>query len=319
MEAKMTGATPLGEAGRQRRGLGATARRVIAKPQFWFGCAILVPLTIYYAWFSFGPILRAFWMATVDYQVLNPAASPFVGLRHFRQLFHYSLFWPSVKNTLIYTVMQYLFLLPPALLISVCLTSLTRGRNLYQFIIFLPVVVSYVAIALLFRMLMDPQTGQFNQILRALHLPTSRFLNGPESALPSVALVDGWKGVGFYVVILTAGMLNIPQEMYDAAKVDGAGAWARLWHVTLPLLGHTLALVSVLIVMGGLQAFTQVAVLAQAGGPGTSTYTVNLLVYQEAFESMRFGFATAAAFTLFLFIFVITLIQLKLLRPTWSY
>ncbi len=131
--------------------------------------------------------------------------------------------------------------------------------------------------------------------------------------------MDAWKGLGFHVVILTAGMLNIPEEMYDAAKVDGAGGWARFWHVTLPLLGHTLALVSVLIVMGGLQAFTQVIVLGQEGGPGTATYVLNLLVYNEAFESMRFGFATAAAFTLFVFIFAITVIQLKLLRPTWSY
>ncbi len=303
----------------RKRSLRMVVGRVLAKPQFWFGSAVLVPLAIYYAWFALGPIVRAFWMATVDYQVLHPAASPFVGLRHFRQLFTYSLFWPSVRNTLTFTVLQYVFLLPPALLVSVCLTSVVRGRNLYQFVIFLPVVVSYVAIALLFRMLMDPQTGQFNQILRALHLPTSRFLNGPESALASVAAVDGWKGLGFYVVILTAGMLNIPEEMYDAAKVDGAGGWARLWHITLPLLGHTLALVSVLIVMGGLQAFTQISVLAQNGGPGTATYVLNLLVYREAFESMRFGFATAAAFTLFVFIFAITVIQLKLLRPTWSY
>jgi len=314
----MTGATLSGEA-KKYRSLSARVGRVLARPQFWFGSVVLVPLAAYYVVFSFSPIVRAFWMSLVDYQVLNPAASPFVGLRHFRQLFSYSLFWPSVKNTLVYAVLLYILVLPPALLVSVCLTSITRGRNFYQAIIFLPVVVSYVAIALLFRMLMDPQIGQFNQILRALHLPTSRFLNGPESALASIVAVDAWKSLGYYVVILTAGMLNIPQEMYDAAEVDGAGSWTCFWRVTLPLLGHTLALVSVLIVMSGLQAFTQVTVLGQGGGPGTSTYTMNLLVYNEAFQNMRFGFATAAALVLFIFTFAVTVIQLKLIRPTWSY
>jgi multiple sugar transport system permease protein len=235
-------------------------------------------------------------------------------------LFEYELFWTSVKNTITYAFVLYVVMVPLALAISVCLAALRRGRNVYQSLIFLPVVVSLVAISLLFKMLMDPQVGQFNVLLRAVGLPTSRFLSGPESALLSVIMVDIWKALGFYVIILTAGLLNIPEEMYDAAKVDGASAWHRFRHISVPLLAHTLVLVCVLVAMHGLQVFTQVVIMpSEPGGPGRATYMMNLLVYSEAFTNLRFGFATAAAFVLFLFTLVITLVQLRLIRPNWSY
>ena len=197
---------------------------------------------------------------------------------------------------------------------------MTRGRNFYQFVIFLPVVVSLVAISLLFKMLMNPQLGQLNQILKSVGIPPNQFLTSRETALYLVIGADIWKALGFYVVILTAGMLNIPEEMYDAAKVDGASIWQRFWRVTLALRGDTLTLVSVLIVMHGLQVFTQVVVMpSQAGGPGNATYVMNLLIYNEVFTNLRFGFATATAFTLFVFVFVITVVQLRVLRPSWSY
>jgi ABC-type sugar transport system permease subunit len=187
-------------------------------------------------------------------------------------------------------------------------------------VVFLPVVVSLVAIAQLFYLLLNPGFGPVNRVLGALGLPQSRFLEGTESALYTVAGVDVWKSVGFYVVILAAGLLNVPQELYDAAKVDGAGPWQRFWRITLPLLAHTLALVCVLIAMQGLQVFTIVAVLPpRPGEPGTSTHVMNWLVYKEAFHRVRFGMATAAAFVLFLFVFAVTILQLRLIRPRWSY
>jgi ABC-type sugar transport system permease subunit len=156
-----------------------------------------------------------------------------------------------------------------------------------------------------------------------LGLPKCPFLAGFKTALYTVIGVDIWKNLGFYVVILTAGLLNIPQEMYDAAKVDGAGSWHCFRHITIPLLGHTLALVCVLLAMHGLQVFTQVVVLSgrpgAPGGPGQATYVMNLLVYHEGFVNMRFGLATATALVLFVFVFIVTVFQLKILRPTWKY
>lgn len=290
------------------------------RPQFWFGLVVLVPIFAWYAVMAFWPILDAVFMSVVNYKLLDPAASKFVGLKNFKDLLTSNLFWLSLEHTLIYAVVLFVVMLPLALLISGCLTSVVRGRSFYQFVIFLPVVVSLVAISLLFKYLMDPQVGLFDWILGLLGLPQSKFLSGDGSALLSVIGVDVWKSTGFYVVILSAGLLGIPQNIYDAAMVDGANALNRFVHVTLPLLGHTLALVSVLIVFQGLQVFTQVDVLpASPGGPGRSTYVMNLLVWDEAFQQLHFGVATAAAFVLFVLIFIVTLIQLKLIRPTWSY
>ena len=294
----------------------ATVAKVLRKPQFWFGLIVLLPILAWYAWFAFGPLLRAVWMATVQYDLMNPAASRFVGLKNFQQVFSYPLFWISVQRTVTFSVLVYLGTLPLGVFVSMCLVSVSRGRGFYQFVVYLPVVVSYVAIALLFRMLMDPQTGQFNQILIALGLPTSKWITGPYSALPSIAMIDVWKGLGFHVVIITAGLLGIPEEMYDASKVDGASAWHRFRFVTIPLLGNTLLLESVILVMGTLQAFTNAQVI---GCAGNSCFWISQLVYTEAFTNMRFGFATASAFVLFVFILGLTILQIRFLKPDWQY
>jgi ABC-type sugar transport system permease subunit len=298
----------------------AGVRRVARRPQFWFGVFVLVPLLLWYAVFSFGPIVRALYISVVDYQLLAPSTSKFVGLSNFQRLLDYPLFWVGLTNTLLYAVTFFVFMLPLALLVSTCLVKVIHGRNLYQYIVFLPVVVSLIAISLLFKSLMDAEVGLFNNTLAALGLPRSRFLSGLESALPSVVAVDVWKTLGFYVVILTAGMLNIPNEIYDAGKVDGATGAQRFRFITLPLLAHTLALICVLIAMHGLQVFTQVVVLPPGpGGPGRATYVLNLLVYDEAFGQLKFGFATAAALVLFLIVLTVSVIQLRILRPSWSY
>jgi multiple sugar transport system permease protein len=255
-------------------------------------------------------------MATVNYNLVHPSESTFVGLQNFRQVFVYPLFWTSLKQTILFSILVYVGTLPLALFVSMCLVSVVRGRDVYQFVLFLPVVVSYVAIALLFRMLMDPQTGQFNQILTALHLPTSLWITGDKSALPSIAMIDVWKGLGFHVVILTAGLLSIPEEMYDASKVDGANQWARVRFITIPLLANTLLLESVIMVVGTLQAFTNGEVL---GCAGNSCLWISRLVYAEAFTNMQFGFSTALAFVLFVFILVLTLVQMRTLKPDWQY
>lgn len=313
----MTTETPLqGAVAASHRRRGASFAKVLRKPQFWFGFCVLVPVLAWYLVFAFGPVLRAFWMATVNFNLVHPSESTFVGLQNFRQVFIYPLFWTSLQQTLLYSIAVYVGTLPLALFVSLCLVSVARGRDFYQFVLFLPVVVSYVAIALLFRMLMDPQTGQFNQILLALHLPTSLWITGDKSALPSIALIDVWKGLGFHVVILTAGLLGIPEEMYDASKVDGANMWARFRFVTIPLLANTLLLESVIMVVGTLQAFTNGEVI---GCAGNSCLWISRLVYAEAFTNMQFGFATALAFVLFVFILVLTLIQMRTLKPDWQY
>jgi len=303
---------------RRSQSFSAKLYRILHYPQFWFGLVVLAPTILYYIAFSFFPILRGLWLSVVDYDFITRATSHFVGLDNFYKLSLDPLLWIATRNTLLLGVMEFCVSLPLSLLIATCLVNLKRGMQLYQSAIFLPVVVSLVAVSLLFRFLLDPDVGAFNAFLRAMHLPTSRWLSSPSSALATLAAIDIWKGLGFGVVLLTAGMLNIPAELYDAARVDGVNEWQRFRYMTIPLLSHTLLLVVVLGVIGSLQVYTSPTVLTQ-GGPGTSTFVYNMLIVQTGFTNFRFGVAAAAALLQFVVIFVISVIQLKLLRPKWSY
>ncbi len=148
-------------------------------------------------------------------------------------------------------------------------------------------------------------------------MPRLQWLSASDTALPVLLGIASWKAIGVFVVILTAGMLNIPTELYDAARVDGAGGWQLFRRITLPMLTNTLALVTVLLTIGSLQEFTLPTVVTQ-GGPGNATFLYNMLIFQEAFVNVRFGTAAAAALLQFVVILVACIMWLRLLRPRWS-
>ena len=310
-----------GASGRtETMGAWFVVKKTLRKPQFWFGFTMIVPLLIWYWIFSFWPIIQAFRMSTVAYKLLDPTNSPFVGIGNFLKISQHPLFLVSVKNTILWAIYSFIFHLPLAMLIAVFLSKVRRGRNVYQALIFVPVVVSLVAVSLLFKMLMDPEVGQLNKLLSGVGLPELQWLSSSSSALPTAVIIATWKGLGFYVVILTAGMMNIPSELYDAALVDGTNPWQQFWRITMPLMGHTILLITVLLAIGSLQEFTLPTVLfGSEGGPGNSTYLYNMLIYQEAFLDIRFGTATAASLLQFAFILAISVLQIKLIRPSWSY
>lgn len=292
--------------------------KVLRKPQFRFGLMVLAPVAAWYLLFSFRPIVMSLKMALSDYQLLDPGNSPWVGAEHFRVLlFEYSLFREAAQNTAVYTLMITLATIPLTLVLASSLVSVVRGRGFYQAAVFLPVVVSMAAIALMFRHLMDPG-GILNHLLVSVGLRPWKWLVGANSAMPSIATVAIWKGLGGNVVITVAGMLAIPEEMYDAAKVDGAGPLGRFRHVTLPLLGPTLKLVFILITIGSLQAYTSVLLLTN-GGPANATLMMNQFIVQEAFNSFRLSLASAASFILFIVILSITVFQLKVMKSDWEY
>jgi ABC-type sugar transport system permease subunit len=303
----------------RKQSFGAQLKKTLRRPQFRFGLAVLLPIAAWYIMFSFRPIAMAFRMAVVDYKLLDPDNSRFVGLYHFKTIFtNYALFFTAVLNTLKYALFINIGMLPAATILAYCLSNVLRGRPLYQWALFVPVVVSMAAIALLFRFLMDPEIGIFNHILRSVGLRGLKWLTDPQTAMVSVVLVDLWKAVGSYIVMLTAGFLAVPEELYDACKVDGANAWHTFWKVTLPLLTYTMTLVIILVTIASLQVYASALILT-GGGPGRATYMISQFVVEEAFTNFRFGLATAAAFVLFLVILVISVVQLRLTRVKWQY
>lgn len=299
-------------------GMSASLRRIVRRPQFWFGVTMITPTLIWYFFFAYFPIARGLWLAVVNYDFVTRTNKGFVGLANFQKLLMDPLLFTAIGNSIKLGVMEFAITLPLALFLATCIVNVRRGAGFYQAAIFLPVVVSLVAVSLLFLTVLDPQTGQLNELLSALGLPTSQWLASSDSALATVAGINIWKGMGFSVLLFVAGMLNIPHEMYDAARVDGVNEWQRFTMITLPLLGNTLVLVTVLLAIGALQEYTSVQVLTQ-GGPGTSTTVLNILIVQQAFSDMRFGVAAAASIVEFVLVFIVSIVQLKLLRPNWSY
>jgi len=298
--------------------IGARARRIIRSPQFRFGIIILLPTLLFYWFFHYKLILEGFRLSVLRYNIQDPAKSLFVGLGNFESVMKHHLFMKSVGNTLSWSLLSFVIVLPLAMIISISLATLERMRQFYQACIFLPYVVSLLAVALLFKMLLDAEVGQVNRFLRDLGLPTSRFLASTSAALPTLVGVASWKRIGFYVILITAGMLNIPEEIYDAALVDGARGWTRFWKITFPLIARTQMLVGILLAIATLQVFTESFVLTE-GGPANATYMYNMLLYNEAFMKLRFGPASAAALLQFIVIFAISMFQLKVLEPKWEY
>lgn len=300
----------------QKRGLIHQVGKVLQRPQFWFGFTILVPLIAWYSVVSFWSVIQAFRIALIHYRLLGPGR--FVGLDNFRELFDDPLFSTALKNSVEWGIITVLVGIPLALAIALCLANVAHGRNLLQGLVFVPVVVPLLSTILIAKYLMDPVVGPIDALLSWFHLPTSGFLTDGNAALPSAALFGTWKGMGVNVVILTAGLLNIPSELIDASRIDGAGGWARLRHITLPLVQPTINLVVILGVIGALQEFTIPQVLT-GGGPANATLTLNLYIYDLAFQNFQFSVASSAALIEFAITLVLTLMTLRLTRMQWSY
>ncbi|MDB5056954.1 MAG: hypothetical protein JWO59_426 [Chloroflexi bacterium] len=300
------------------RGPIVAVNKTLRKPQFWFGAAILVPLLIWYSVFFFWSVLQGFRIALINYHVLDPGRSRFVGLNNFRNLFNDPIFPIALQNSFVWGVLTVLVGVPLALIVSTCLANIRHGRNFYQTLIFVPVVLSLVSVLLLIVYLFDPGVGPINDLLALAHLPTSFFLRHSSSALPTAVGIGIWKNIGVTIVILTAGLLNIPTEMNDAARIDGAGEVGRFWHITLPLLKPTLNLILILGVIGALQEYTLPQILTQ-GGPDNSTLLLNMYIYNLAFQTLQFSQASAAALVEFAITLTLTLGTLRLTRMRWSY
>lgn len=278
------------------------------------GWLFALPIILYFAIWIFGPILAALVFTFFDWNGVAPLyRARFVGLANIRELTGDKLFLGAFRNTFAYAIVVVSSGVVLGMLLALALNSVSRFVGLVRAIYFLPVVLPMTAMVLLWGLMYQPAYGLFNQILEAVGLPRSQWLYGTETALLSICLLVIWKSVGWYMVIFLAGLKAIPEEFYEAAKIDGAGAWQRFWRVTLPLMKPTLLFVLVVTIIGSLQVFGPVYILTQ-GGPVNSTDTVVYRMYITAFESIRFSYATSMAVLLFLVILVITLVQMRIFR-----
>jgi raffinose/stachyose/melibiose transport system permease protein len=262
---------------------------------FYFSAGAL----ILYSLFLVLPGLLGFYLSFTDWNRYSSEIS-FIGFQNFELIFSKQNYWDSISNTIIFTVVTIVLKTLFALILALLLTrGLKRFFNFHRAIIYLPSIIPMIVVGIIFKSILHPSTGVLNEFLRGVGLDfmAQKWLTNPDLALYSVALVDTWKGVGFIMVILIAGILVIPVEYYEAAQIDGANRWDELWNVTLPLLMPTLTVTTVLNLLYGLKVFDIVWVLTN-GGPGYATETVYTVVFKE-FSKGRYGVSTALSTLLF--------------------
>jgi multiple sugar transport system permease protein len=292
--------------------------------QVWAYVFLLIPLA-FFLLIRLYPTVSAFNMSLRDYNPLA-ATQPFVGLDNFREMAE-ELSDPksptrrAFQNTFIYVLLGVPVQLVLALGIAILLNHIRRFVTLLRTVYFIPFVTSTVAIAWVWRWLYQPQFGPLNMLLSAFHLPQQPFLKSPDQALPSVTAVVVWQGIGFAIIIFLAGLRQIPEVYYDAAKIDGAGRWSLFRNITVPLLNPTIVYLTVLQTISFLRMFTEVLNMTRQGegGPLNSTTTVVLRVYREAFGSLNMGYAAAMTVGLFVIILGITVVQLRFLTRRFEY
>lgn len=291
---------------RSRRRLHASGRRALTAWLF------LAPSLIVLIAFTLYPMVQAAYLSLTDYNLIRAAS--FVGLDNYFELFKDPAFWNAFSNTIVYAVVVTPVTVVLALVFALMLNQRFVGRSFARTAIFLPFIVSLGIIAIAWAFLLDPNIGLLSYWLGLVGIvPEQGWLNDPRYAMAAVMAVGVWKNVGFYMVIYLAGLQSIPADIYEAARLDGAGAWQRFRSMTLPLLSNQTLLVSVLALIATLQAFDQIWVMTH-GGPFFRTETLVMLVYREGFQQLRFGYASAISFVLLVFVFILSMVQFGYLR-----
>lgn len=263
------------------------------------------------------PVVFGLLLSFTDFDIYalgDPSIARVVGLKNYTQIVSDREFWGALRNTLTFVLvggpLSVLASLGAALLVN---ARLVRFKSVLRVALFAPVVTTLVAVAIVWRYLYHPHYGLIDFALRSLGIPSIDWLGDPHWAMPAIILFSVWKNFGYNMLIFVAGLQNISEELYEAARIDGAGAWARFRHVTVPGLGPTFLLVGVLTMIGQFQLFSEPYVMT-AGGPLRSTVSLILLMYEQGFRWWRLGYAAALAFILLAIVLVSTLVQMRLQR-----
>lgn len=265
--------------------------------------------------FSAAPLAFAFYLSFHNWNLVEPA-KPFVGFQHYLELAGDRLFWISVKNTAVYSLYVPATMVC-ALGVAMLLNRRIKGVALLRAVFFLPYVTSFVAISIVWQWMYDPDFGLINWGLGLIGLGPYTWLNDPATALLALIIMAVWIHIGFQMVIFLAGLQAIPNELYEAAMIDGAGRWRRFRKITLPLLRPTTFFVLVTSIIGSFQVFTFVYVMTE-GGPLHATNVIVYHIYQNAWQFLRMGYASAMSWVLFVVIFLVTLLQFRTLGRRMS-
>lgn len=270
----------------------------------------LLPSLVLFLAFTGLPVVVAFFVSFTQWDLFNPPI--FTGLTNYTKLLADPIFGKVMGNTAYFVLLSVPIQMLIGLLCALALNRAIRGQTFFRVAYFLPVVTSTIAAALVWAWLFNANVGLINVLLTLLGVSEPpRWLSSTRWAMPAVIIVSIWQNVGYAMVLFLAGLQNIRADLYDAAAIDGARGWKRLWFITLPLLSPTTFFVLIISIIGSFQVFELVFVMTQAG-PANATNTLVYYIYQNGFQFYQMGYASAAAMILFAIVLVMTLIQYAL-------
>lgn len=269
----------------------------------------VAPFFILFIVFFLGPALFAFYAGFHDWTLLGKMK--YVGLKNFRLLIRDDTFWLSVRNTLVYIASALVLQWPLSLILAVVLNSkMLRGRRILSPVYFIPVLTSTVVVAIVFVLFLDQRYGLFQIPLVALGLEPINWLGSRELSKFSVIILLIWRWTGYNMVLFLSSLQSIPEELYEAAWVDGANARQGFWHITLPMLRPAIAYIMILGIIGGWQIFNEPYILTD-GGPADSSLSVAQFLFRMSIENLRMGYGSAIGMVLFVVVFAISMVQMR--------
>lgn len=288
----------------------------------FYGLAFLAIPFFYFVAVMIVPMFQAFLFSAQKYNILSPDKQ-FIGLTNYKDLFKTELFWTALINSFKFAVFRVPAVLALSLITALAFQVIKKGKNIFRTFILFPFMTSSVALGWIFNYLYSRQ-GPIFLILKSMDVPATQAILtlNVKTAIFAIAAVSAWASIGYYTLLFTVGLDAIPNEIYDAAKVDGANDWHIFWKITMPLLNPTLVMVGILAVTASLKNFDLLRVMSGnngTGGPMNSTLTMPLYIYMEAFTRLNMGRAAAITVVFFFIILVITLIQFKVTQKEVEY
>lgn len=271
----------------------------------------ILPAFIALSVFMFGPIIFAMSLAFFDWHLLAPDTE-FVGLANFKELAQDEVFGIATRNTIVYAMGVVPVQTSLALLLAVAANQAIPGKTFFRTAYYIPSITSSVVTSVIFLWIYS-KSGLLNYLLSMIGIDGPDWIGSPKYALGSIMALNVWSTSGYFMIAFLAGLQSIPETLYEAARVDGANAWRRFWHVTVPGLRPTIFFVATLGLIGSFQVFDQIYVMSN-GGPVHATTTMSYFIFNSAFKYFRFGYAAAASVFLFILILVFTLVQRKFIE-----
>jgi len=286
------------------------------KKKKWQSYALLfiLPSFILYTMFVIVPTVGSVYLSFTSWDGISNDVR-YIGFANFVEIWNSPRVHNALKNTMIMTISLVVLENIAAIAMAMMVDKVRWFRNLFRSVFYFPTLLSGIVMGFVWAMILNYNFGVFNQILESVGLGKwiVDWLGNPKYAMLSIILSTVWKGAGYYMIIYLAGLQGIPQELNEAASIDGAGGWQQFRHITFPLLAGSMTVCMVLSMISALKIFDQIAVMTD-GGPGFETETLTYIIYKVGFGELRQGFGTALAMVLFLIILIITVFQVKVLQ-----